>query len=83
MLSKTCNTLRATCKLLGTLNAIGLGLWLLVAAFVMTEYAAKGIQLAVSGFVFFLVALFFIRCGECLAEIHNHFCRVEGLDRTG
>jgi len=77
----TSATLKATCKLLGTLNAIGLGIWMVVAAFVMTNYVAAGIQLAFSGLILFLVALFFLRCGKCLAEIHVHFCRVEGLDR--
>lgn len=77
----TSDTLKATCKLLGTLNAIGLGLWLVCAAVALTEYPVAGIQLAVSGVVFFLIALFLIRCGDCLAEVHNHFCRIEGLDR--
>lgn len=77
----TSETLKATCKLLNTLNAIGLGVWYVFAGFVMTEYPVAGIQFAVLSTVFFLCVLFLLRCGVCLAEIHTHFCRVEGLDR--
>ena len=77
----TSATLKATCKLLGTLNVIGLALWLLMAAIVMGSNLLAGIHVAIPGVITFLVFLFLIRCGDCLAEIHIHFCRVEGLDR--
>ena len=78
----TSDTLKATCKLLGVANAIVLGILLVLAAIVMAHNNVfGGIQLAISAVIGFFVGLFCIRCGECLAEIHNHFCRVEGLDR--
>jgi hypothetical protein len=73
--------LKATCRLLGIVNAIVLGLMFVFSAYATTRSVVAGIQIAVSGVIGFLIALFFIRCGECLAEIHHHFCRVEGLDR--
>ena len=77
----TSATLKATCKLLGIVNAIVLGLWLTLAAVVMSGNFFAGIQIAIVAVISFLAALFMLRCGDCLAEIHIHFCRVEGLDR--
>jgi len=77
----TSETLKATCKLLGVANKIGLGIWLICAALVTADYPVAGIQFAMASIVFFLIVVLLIRCGACLAEIHTHFCRVEGLDR--
>jgi len=77
----TSQTLKATCRVLGIVNAIFLGLMLFWAAIVTRGNWFAGLQVAVFAIILFLAALFFIRCGECLAEIHNHFCRLEGLDR--
>jgi hypothetical protein len=77
----TSETLKATCKLLGTVNAIALGIWLLCAAIIMADHVVAGIQFGILSIIFFLIVLFLIKCGACLAEIHTHFCRVEGLDR--
>jgi hypothetical protein len=52
-----------------------------LAAVVMTGNFFAGIQIAIVAVISFLAALFMLRCGDCLAEIHIHFCRVEGLDR--